>query len=312
MNDTATRVAVLGATGMLGSMVLDHLAGSGSYELVATTRRREPPGGLDEKFDGVLWKRLDAAADDRTALAEALAGCRWAINAIGVIKPYIHDDDLDEVARAIRVNSLFPQALAREAERAGCTVLQIATDCVYSGRDGGYDEERPHDALDAYGRSKSLGEARSPAMRHLRVSIIGPEPKSNVSLLEWFLGQERDGSVGGFRNHLWNGVTTLQFAKLCRGIIERQTDLPHLHHLVPGDAVDKLELLRIFAREYDRQDLTIRPTEAAQAIDRTLATADDELNRALWSAAGYDRPPSVAEMVGELAAYDYRLRGVLA
>ena len=143
------------------------------------------------------------------------------------------------------------------------------------------------------------------------MSIIGPEPKAFVSLLEWFLGRERGDEIGGFRNHRWNGVTTLHFARICRGIIDGDPELPHLHHLVPGDAVDKLELLRIFARAYERDDLTINPTDAAQAIDRTLATGDAELNRRLWSAAGHAEPPTVESMVRELAGYDYRLRGAL-
>ena len=303
---------MLGATGMLGSMVLDYLASVEGYDLVATTRASSPPAELNEQFREVRWARLDAAETESGELDRVLEGCDWAINAIGLIKPYVRDDNLTQAERAIRVNSIFPHALAGAAARHGCTVLQIATDCVYSGRRGDYSESAAHDALDVYGKSKSLGEARSDAARHLRVSIVGYEPKAYVSLLEWFLRQEQGAEVGGFRNHRWNGVTTLQFAKLCRGVIDQELNLPRLHHVVPGDTVTKLELLLGFARAFDRDDLTIKPTDAAQAIDRTLATENPELNRRLWSAAGYGAPPTIDSMLSELAAYDYRLRDALA
>ena len=165
------RVVVLGASGMLGSMVLSELAGDGTLEVTGTVRP-----ALDAECAGV---------DD---LARLLDGASWAVNAIGVIKPYIRDDEAAAVERAVRVNGLFPHLLARAAERTGCRVLQIATDCVYSGTIGNYREDAPHDALDVYGKTKSLGEVNSPAVHHLRCSIIGPEPKAHVSLLDWFLG----------------------------------------------------------------------------------------------------------------------------
>ncbi len=58
------------------------------------------------------------------------------VNAIGLTKPYIHDDEPAEVEVAIGVNAAFPFRLAREAAAVDAHVLQIATDCVYSGSAG--------------------------------------------------------------------------------------------------------------------------------------------------------------------------------
>ena len=66
----------------------------------------------------------------------------------------------------------------------GARVLQIATDCVYSGAQGAYVETDLHDALDVYGKTKSLGECQEPNVYHLRCSIIGPEPKDFKFLIE--------------------------------------------------------------------------------------------------------------------------------
>lgn len=293
------RVVVLGASGMLGAMTAQVLAGAG-FAVKAVVRGNV---ARHQKHAPLVstWATLDAETCTAQDIATVLDGYPWAINAIGVIKPYVHDDDPDQVERAIRVNSLFPHALAKVAETTGCRVLQIATDCAYSGHKGGYVEADPHDPLDVYGKTKSLGECRSPQVHHLRCSIVGPELKSHRSLLDWFLGQPKGAQLNGFTNHDWNGVTTLHFAKACAAIIERNVEIGPMQHLVPGDRVSKLELLRCFAVEFERTDLVISETKAATALDRTLGTTNEIGNRDVWTAAGYSSPPTIAEMVRELA-----------
>ena len=301
------KVVVLGASGMLGSMVLDYFSQDSSLQLVATARSTDLLQRLQTVYpNDIEWRLLDVERCSVEEITGVLANAKWAINAMGVIKPYIHDDNAAEVERAVLVNAYFPHRLAQAAEQFGCHVLQIATDCVYSGSKGRCIEKDDHDPLDVYGKTKSLGEVYSPRVNHLRCSIIGPEPKGHVSLLDWFLGQPRNGDVDGYTNHHWNGVTTLHFAKLCHGAIRERFELPHVQHVIPAGALSKAELLRCLAKAYRREDITITPKEAKTVIDRTLATLDDSLNRQLWAAAGYSQPPSVREMVAELAGYDYR------
>ena len=281
-------VLVLGTTGMLGSMVYDYLQKDPGLRVTGTSRE-----------GGTGLRPLDAEAED----VPDLSGQQWVVNCIGVIKPFIKDDNRDQVIRAIRVNSLFPTRLAVAAERNGARVLQIATDCVYSGRDGCYDERAAHDATDVYGKTKSMGEVHSPNMSHLRCSIIGPEAKGFVSLLSWFLKQPDGSELNGFRNHLWNGVTTLHFAKLCAGIIKTSPALPHAQHVIPSGDITKADLLRAFGREYGRHNVRVKDVDAPTVIDRRLRTADEATNRALWRAAGHAEPPTVEDMVHEMAAY---------
>jgi len=304
------RVLVLGGSGMLGSMVLDVLSRNSALRVRATARDAALVEACGQRIEGVEWSLLDALRANNTALRDVLADARWVVNAIGLTKPCIHDDNAAEVDRAVRVNALFPHRLARAAKATGARVLQIATDCVYSGDKGSYCETDPHDAHDAYGKTKSLGEVPATVMRHLRCSIIGPEPKENKFLLAWFLGQQADGQVGGYTNHAWNGVTTLHFARLCEGIILHKPKLPRMQHVLPGDTVSKCELLGCFANAYGRIDVTITPTEADVVIDRTLATTDAKANTALWKAAGYASPPTIGRMVAELAEFDYRMADI--
>lgn len=290
------KVTVLGAGGMLGSMVTSVLSAERDFEVTATVRR---PGG--RPMEGVRQTHLDVETATEEQLHSAVGGADWIVNAVGVIKPYVRDEDGTGVERAVRVNALFPQLLARAAAKANARVLQIATDCVYSGVRGGYLESDPHDALDVYGKSKSLGEVRHPNLHHLRCSIIGPEPSTRLSLLEWFLGQAHAATLQGYVHHRWNGVTTLQFAEICRGLIRSGGPLPHLQHVVPADVVTKKELLDVMAQMFGRADLSINPVSPGPPVDRTLSTADAAHNRAIWKLAGYAEPPAVAAMIAALA-----------
>ena len=302
------KIIVLGGSGMLGSMVADYLSRDPDLEVTATTRTEKLAAVCQARLGKINWLLLDATAADGGSCAKSIAGFDWVINAIGIIKPLIHDDNPQEIERALRVNALFPHTLASAASATGSRVLQIATDCVYDGTKGHYVEPDTHDPLDVYGKTKSLGEVFAKEVHHLRCSIIGPEFKEPKSLLEWFLGQSEGAQVNGFVNHNWNGVTTLHFAKLCQGVIKEDLPLPRLQHVVPRGEVTKHEMLGHFARCFRREDLTVNPTAAATVIDRTLATDDKRVNRELWVAAGYHNPPSVPEMIEELAQFDFRMK----
>jgi dTDP-4-dehydrorhamnose reductase len=306
----STKVVVLGGTGMLGAMVTDWFARTAALDTTATARTPELLERARTALPQVRWAALDAQTAADEALAALVDGHAWVVNAIGITKPLIHDDDPAEVERAVVVNSLFPHRLARATAAAGARLLQIATDCVYSGARGAYVEGDAHDALDVYGKTKSIGEVWAPNAHHLRCSIIGPEPKERKFLLEWFLGQPRGAEVQGFVNHSWNGVTTLHFARLCEGIVQAAPALPHLQHVVPANAETKADLLSLFAATYERGDVCIRRGEATSHVDRTLATSDAERNRELWRLAGYAEPPTIAAMVSELGAYTPALRAL--
>ena len=303
-------VLVLGGSGMLGWMVVDLLSRDDTLRVSATVRTQRLLEDCTAQAPEVEWALFDADDYAEPGLAELLVGYDFVVNAIGVTKPYVHDENPAEVERATRVNALFPHALARAADACGAHVLQIATDCTYSGHRANYVESDEHDPLDVYGKTKSLGEAASPHMHHLRCSIIGPEPKGHVSLLDWFLGQPKHASITGFTNHYWNGITTLHFAKVCHGIIVGDVNVPPLQHIVPGGIVTKAELLEEFRAAWGRADIEVNRGEAGIAVNRTLATEDADTNRALWAAAGYRTPPTIASMMQELSRHEFRFGGL--
>lgn len=296
------KVVILGSTGMLGSMILAVFAKNRELKIIATYRDHKIGKLLKDQFPMVDFRRIDVEKPNLNNLVDIINGAKWIVNAIGITKPYIRDDNTIEVQKAIYVNSFFPHYLAAAAKKTGSKIIQIATDCVFSGQKGEYVETDNHDALDVYGKTKSLGEVFGENIYHLRCSIIGAELKGHNSLMGWFLRQPKNSKVNGFTNHKWNGVTTLHFARICLGIIIKGTNnLPHIQHIIPVDTVSKAQLLKYLSKEYKRDDISIESKTATTTIDRTLLTNNEKLNKKLWRLAGYSTPPTIQRMIREIS-----------
>lgn len=233
----------------------------------------------------------------------------YVINCIGVTKKHIDETCKDSIARAVRLNVLFPLELSKVAEAKGVNVIQVATDCVYSGRQGQYSELDAHDAEDVYGKSKSLGEIPSQNVMYLRCSLVGPEQPGRRSLFfEWVRSLDSGSKVDGFVNHHWNGLTSLAFSRVVAGAVRNNLFTPGVQHLVPKDTVTKYDLVKIVLDLLQRERVDVVSTTDVRGINRTLSTVNPTLNQQLFRVAGYDGLPSIREMMEELPWMDLRKR----
>lgn len=274
-NHKSNKTLILGINGMLGSMVYSFFRNN-NHRVLGTHF-----GGNPDKSDKNDSIHFDAGQNVGGQLVSIFKDfCPdYIINCIGIIKPWCRDDDQQGVKNAINVNALFPHILAdtSEAYNPNIKIITIATDCVFSGVKGGYVETDPHDPLDVYGKTKSLGEVMKANFLNIRCSIIGPEITGKKSLLEWFLSNPDGSTVRGFTHHLWNGVTTLQFAELCNLIIteERFTKLRNLNHVihwVENETVSKYQLLHIFNEVFDRDIRIVSDNNTGAPVLRTLSS----------------------------------------
>lgn len=254
-------VLVLGASGMLGSMVLRYFSKRGQYDVVATGRSPSPPASLVELKSSYVG---GVDAENFDSLVEVLADHRPAVivNCIGVVKQKAEADD---ALRALPINATLPHRLARIGQLAGARLVHVSTDCVFSGKKGNYVESDVPDATDLYGRSKLLGEADYPNAITLRTSIIGPEIGRTHGLLEWFLRQE--GSAPGYRRAIFSGVPTVELARVVHDFVIPAGELRGVYHL-SAKAIDKYRLLKLFADAYNRPT-TVIPDDSL-VIDRSL------------------------------------------
>lgn len=285
-------MAILGSTGMLGSTLSKFL----------TTEQNEvwEFNRLGKSVvQGNNARNLDVASDESISrfLVDKKFDC--VINCIGLIKQLINEESETDAKLAYLVNSDFQEILNEYSLESSTPVIQIGTDCVYSGFDGSYDETSKFDCSDVYGLSKVEGEKRSKSLMILRTSIVGRELNSAASLMDWFRNLEPNAKVRGYTNHFWNGVTTLTFARIVGGIISTGSYESGTMHVVPADQVSKYKLLKEFQMAFGRSDVSIEPYAHTTSINRTLSTIYPEKNSGLWTRAGYNEIPTVHEMVQE-------------
>ena len=284
-----SKVLILGSTGMLGSAV-EKVLKAGEIDITVASRTK-----------GVLF---DAVGVNMPNLIEdsGLSSGDFIVNCIGLTKARISEDSIASRQLAVGLNIDFPNSLAEAAENANLKVIQVATDCVYSGGRGSYSELEAHDAHDVYGKTKSIGETPSASVMHLRCSLIGPELGRSSLFYEWVRNQPQGSHIQGYKNHFWNGLTSTAFARIVRGVVTSDLFKPGVQHLVPAGRVTKDELIRIVLASLSRSDVQVEAVDARQGVDRTLNTANEELNKKLFRAAGYLSLSDIPLMVSELAA----------
>jgi dTDP-4-dehydrorhamnose reductase len=138
---------------------------------------------------------------------------------------------------------------------------------VFSGLKGNYSEDHPTDGTTVYAKTKSLGEITVEPHVTIRTSIIGPEiRKHGIGLFQWFMKQT--GSIQGYQQVFWNGVTTLELAKAIVWTIHN--DISGLVHLSQKEKISKYDLLLLLNNEFDKKDIQILPN-CIEKSDKTLA-----------------------------------------
>jgi dTDP-4-dehydrorhamnose reductase len=287
-----TKIALLGSTGMIGNGLAQLL----SIEDIQVTEFNRAGKSVNFKNHSSQMT-LNHSNLDESILR--LANFDYIINSIGLIRHKIDEENVDDVLEAETINSSFPTKLDQYAFTQGIRVIQIGTDCVYSGSKGDYVENDPTDPVDIYGRSKAQGESSLKATMNLRVSVIGKELHSQTELMEWVLHQPFKEILNGYVNHTWSGVTPLQLSKIIRGIVSKDLFQPGTQHLVPANKVSKYELIKVIASYISERELEIKEVRTALTVDRSLSTLNQSRNMALWSNAGYDQLPAIQDMIAE-------------
>jgi len=244
------KIYVLGYKGMLGRYVSTYL--KDYFDVINLSRNEIDASKITEEELHAKLFYLGVKEND------------VVINCVGTIKPQI--DALGDL-NGIQVNSVFPRLLANVCEKLNTKLIHPTTDCVFTGLKGKYNENDIHDVSDVYGRSKSLGEPNNCTV--IRTSIIGEEVGQGRSLVEWIKSSSNT-TVFGFTNHYWNGVTCLQFAKICEKIINTNgywNGVKHIH----SNTLNKKELVEMISSIYGL-NVTVTSKETATMCDRSIVS----------------------------------------
>ena len=278
------RALVIGGNGMLGHQLCRLLP---ERMDVWATFRSKP-----DKFDFFPENRQinDINVQDITRLDDILDTVKpdAVVNAVGIVK---QRDEAKQAVPSIQVNALFPHHLADLCTKRNIRVIQISTDCVFSGFRGNYNELDIPDPVDLYGRTKLLGELNRPNCITLRTSIIGWQLNTFSSLLSWFALQ-RNKHIKGYRKAIYSGFSTTVLTQLIGDILQTRPDLSGLYQ-VASEPISKYDLLIQFREMLSWDDIVIEPDDQF-FCNRSLSGARFNI------ATGW-RPPTWEAMLQELA-----------
>lgn len=246
------KILILGGAGMVGHTISIYLKEKG-YDVIAFSRSivnycNSISGDITD-FDNLKKIILDGRYDA-------------VINAVGIL----NENAEKNKSAAVLINSYLPHFLSDTTKNMDIKIIQISTDCVFSGKIGGYSEKFFKDGETFYDRTKALGELENDKDLTFRNSVIGPDMNENgVGLLNWFMKQ--NGQINGFTGAIWTGVTTLTLAKAMEKAI--QENLTGLYNLVNNETISKYELLKLFNKYMKNDAIVILPSDKL-SVDKSL------------------------------------------
>lgn len=284
-------VLVLGVTGMLGSAVFRYFNSRGDdFAVFGSARSISSAAGMALGPHDKTQIVAPVDVENSDALAETFARVRpnIVINCIGVVKQL---QSAKDPLVAVPLNTLLPHRLAKLCAIAGARFIHVSTDCVFTGRQGGYAESDTTDATDIYGLSKLLGEVDYPHAITLRTSIVGEEISVANGLVGWFLRQT--GTVMGFTKAIFSGLPTDELARVIHEYVLPHAELHGVYH-VSSAPISKFDLLSLVRDEYGLATKIDR--DESLVIDRSLDSSR------FMAATGY-KPPDWPTLVRDMRKF---------
>jgi len=256
-------VLILGIAGMLGNTVFRVLSKNKNLNVYGSIRDEKSLLFFNNELQEKIIININVLDQNSIERAFEVVNPDVVINCVGVIKQL---SESNEILKTVPINTLLPHQLAEICTRRKGRLIQISTDCVFSGSKGSYVESDFPDCYDIYGRTKLLGEIdNSEFVVTLRTSIIGHELNTNKSLVDWFLSQNN--TVNGFTKAIYSGLPTVELANVIDKYVVPNSKLQGLYH-VAGNSINKYDLLNLISKIYNKKIL-IEQSEKL-VIDRSL------------------------------------------
>lgn len=155
------KILITGSNGMLGKALVDELSKNKEFEVITTTREN-----FDIVNDELVKKSIENHNPDLIINSAAYTNVEKAE---------------EEKDLAIEVNAKAPARLASLCKEKNITFFHISTDYVFgdnSQTGHNEDDDNSHEAMNAYGESKRLGE----------IGVMKNNPESYIIRVQWTFG----------------------------------------------------------------------------------------------------------------------------
>ena len=260
MDISKKNILLFGSDGMIGHQMLLGLLNE-NFQIHAHFKSKKPKQDFFKTKSTISYYFEITALNIESFLSKVNPDI--IINAAGVTIRRANETSIDQI---IFINSLLPNILNNWSEKNNCRLIHFSTDCVFSGKKGNYKDYDITDALDTYGKTKSLGEVNSCHALTLRSSMIGFELYNKTELLEWVFKNQKK-SINGFSNVIYSGITTPLMANIVIKMINDFTDLSGVYN-ISSVPISKYYLLKKINDVFDL-NIEIKSIESKPS-DKTL------------------------------------------
>lgn len=247
-------IILFGSTGMLGNYIKLYFKNHKEIKIEI----------VDSSEFRVTKESLNNTELEDILIKKGLNSKTCVINCIGTI-PQRNSSSLHGIQNYYIVNSIFPHILWNICKKHGGKMIHPTTDCVFSGKKGDYNESDEHDEPGHYGISKSLGEPSDCTV--IRCSIIGHEKYNKKSFMEFVLNSS--GEINGWDNHIWNGITCLEYCKVIEKIIENNLFWKGCRHIYSPSSLSKYQIACII-RDIFNINVNIKNGNTLDSCNKTL------------------------------------------
>jgi len=244
------KLFIFGATGLLGHMLVKYLSSLYTVIPVCRSDLHIQLGFQFEQLSNFMQQRQYNQEED------------FIVNALGITNKIQCSNEYMET-----VNSVFPELLDRISSGK---FIQVSTDCVFSGSKvftECYTETDEIDSKDIYGITKFKGEHGMV----IRCSIIGPDKIHKRGLMESVMAETKNDNFDGYVNHYWNGITSLEYAKLIARILRENIFWKGVRHITPPYQLNKYQLCKMIAGSHKKVSAVINEN----TVNRLLSSHFD-------------------------------------
>lgn len=251
------KLLVIGIKGMAGHMLYNYFDETKLYDVYGLARNIESS-----------HKLFNVDVSDTAQLRSLFTEHQfdYVVNCIGIL----NKDAEDHPSKAIWFNSYFPHYLEEITKGTKTKIIHISTDCVFSGKEGGYTENDIKNGVGFYAQSKALGELINDKDVTIRTSIIGPElNQDGIGLFHWFMSQSDKAQLKGFTNAFWSGLTTLELANVVSEIIIQ--NITGLIQVAPTSKINKYNLISLLNSIYRNSAISIE-SNGDYYVDKSLVS----------------------------------------
>lgn len=233
-----TMLIITGASGVLGRMLTEEAYNRDDSEQLQIV-------GLEREDWDFIKIRNYLPVILKSPKKKVLINCAGIIRDVGSYSP----------REMSYINAFLPHTLASALHHD--RVVQISTDCVFSGEDGPYSEDAQPTPVDMYGRTKLAGELTGPMYDQrnvltIRLSFIGLGKRG---WLRRFMYADKEDVIWGYPSWAWNGLYARTAARtiLDWALNESMTGLVHLE----GPKINKFDLYSMLVERF-RPEMTLK------------------------------------------------------